>query len=168
MARRMMSRYFQLDDDDARVPLAELQGAIASYDANGDGVLQADEFRARAEASKVTAPGDDSRMVQRFMDGMDPWETIAAAVDADGSGSMSSQELVAFHAKMAEGSGAWELAAMTGGGGATRAEPEQKSGPAVGSMAPDFILEPLDGKALVRLSSFRGERPVALVFGSYT
>jgi len=38
----------------------------------------------------------------------------------------------------------------------------------VGDLAPDFDLKPLDGKATVKLSSFRGQKPVALVFGSYT
>jgi hypothetical protein len=38
----------------------------------------------------------------------------------------------------------------------------------VGAMAPDFTLEPRGGGAAVRLSSFRGRSPVALVFGSYT
>ena len=40
--------------------------------------------------------------------------------------------------------------------------------PAVGSPAPDFELPLRDGGGIVRLSSFRGDRPVALVFGSYT
>jgi hypothetical protein len=39
---------------------------------------------------------------------------------------------------------------------------------AVGDVAPDFELPTLDGAARVRLSSFRGTRPVVLVFGSYT
>lgn len=43
-------------------------------------------------------------------------------------------------------------------GGATR----------VGEMAPDFTLPTVDRKSEVRLSSFRGQRPVVLVFGSYT
>ena len=43
-------------------------------------------------------------------------------------------------------------------GGATR----------VGDMAPDFELPTVDRKARVRLASFRGKRPVVLVFGSYT
>jgi hypothetical protein len=38
----------------------------------------------------------------------------------------------------------------------------------VGDMAPDFKLATLDGKQQVTLSSFRGKRPVALIFGSYT
>lgn len=37
-----------------------------------------------------------------------------------------------------------------------------------GDVAPDFTLGSLDGKQKVRLSDFRGKRPVALVFGSYT
>ena len=39
---------------------------------------------------------------------------------------------------------------------------------AVGEPAPDFSLERYDQPTTVRLSQFRGERPVVLVFGSYT
>jgi hypothetical protein len=38
----------------------------------------------------------------------------------------------------------------------------------VGTEAPDFNLQTVDKTASVRLSSFRGDRPVVLVFGSYT
>lgn len=38
----------------------------------------------------------------------------------------------------------------------------------VGQPAPDFRLQTLDKTSYVQLSSFRGERPVVLVFGSYT
>jgi peroxiredoxin len=37
-----------------------------------------------------------------------------------------------------------------------------------GDPAPDFTLPAQDGKSRVTLSSFRGKRPVVLVFGSYT
>ncbi len=37
-----------------------------------------------------------------------------------------------------------------------------------GDLAPDFQLPTLDHQDTVRLSSFRGSRPVVLVFGSYT
>ena len=37
-----------------------------------------------------------------------------------------------------------------------------------GSMAPDFELATVDKAGKVRLSSFRGSKPVVLVFGSYT
>lgn len=37
-----------------------------------------------------------------------------------------------------------------------------------GKPAPDFQLKTVDGKSQVKLSSFAGEKPVALIFGSYT
>jgi hypothetical protein len=40
--------------------------------------------------------------------------------------------------------------------------------PEVGSDAPDFKLPRLGSTEQVRLSSFRGRKPVALIFGSYT
>ena len=39
---------------------------------------------------------------------------------------------------------------------------------AVGDAAPDFELPRLDGHGTVRLAALADERPVALVFGSYT
>jgi len=38
----------------------------------------------------------------------------------------------------------------------------------LGDPAPDFTLQTYDKTALVQLSSFRGQRPVVLIFGSYT
>lgn len=38
----------------------------------------------------------------------------------------------------------------------------------VGDPAPDFSLQRYDEPTTVRLSQFRGSRPVVLVFGSYT
>jgi peroxiredoxin len=38
----------------------------------------------------------------------------------------------------------------------------------VGDDAPDFTLKSPDGGQTVTLSDYRGKRPVALVFGSYT
>ena len=37
-----------------------------------------------------------------------------------------------------------------------------------GDMAPDFTLKSPAGKQKTTLSSYRGKKPVALVFGSYT
>ena len=38
----------------------------------------------------------------------------------------------------------------------------------VGELAPDFQLKAYESSSWVRLSSFRGDRPVVLIFGSYT
>ncbi len=40
--------------------------------------------------------------------------------------------------------------------------------PKAGDRAPDFELRDAKGDTTVRLSQFRGQRPVALVFGSVT
>ncbi len=40
--------------------------------------------------------------------------------------------------------------------------------PKAGDRAPDFELRDANGENPVRLSHFRGQKPVALVFGSYT
>ena len=40
--------------------------------------------------------------------------------------------------------------------------------PKVGDIAPDFELRDVHGEDTVRLSGFRGQKPVALIFGSFT
>ena len=40
--------------------------------------------------------------------------------------------------------------------------------PKIGEVAPDFQLLDVDGGNPVRLSDLRGQKPVALIFGSYT
>jgi len=44
----------------------------------------------------------------------------------------------------------------------------RRPAPEVGTEAPDFELQLLGTDEQVRLSSYFGDRPVALVFGSYT
>jgi Ca2+-binding EF-hand superfamily protein len=41
-------------------------------------------------------------------------------------------------------------------------------GPTISQSAPDFALRTQDGKRLIRLSQYRGVKPVVLVFGSFT
>jgi len=40
--------------------------------------------------------------------------------------------------------------------------------PRVGEAAPDFELDLHDGSGRLRISSYRGDRPVVLIFGSLT
>ena len=40
--------------------------------------------------------------------------------------------------------------------------------PKVGDVAPDFELRDSNGESPVRLSDFKGKKPVALIFGSFT
>jgi Ca2+-binding EF-hand superfamily protein len=41
-------------------------------------------------------------------------------------------------------------------------------GPRIGDQAPDFTLKTQDGQQTITLSQFRGQKPVVLVFGSFT
>ena len=45
---------------------------------------------------------------------------------------------------------------------------QESGGPDVGQEAPDFALRTLEGDREIKLSDFRGKKPVVLVFGSYT
>ena len=53
-----------------------------------------------------------------------------------------------------------------------RLMPAQKkmdaNAPRAGDIAPDFTLHDIEGQESVTLSDFRGKKPVALVFGSFT
>jgi hypothetical protein len=40
--------------------------------------------------------------------------------------------------------------------------------PKSGNLGPDFTLRDVNGRNPIRLSDFRGQKPVALVFGSFT
>ena len=48
------------------------------------------------------------------------------------------------------------------------ADQHEPLAPKAGDLAPDFELYDVSGTESVRLSAFRGDRPVALVFGSFT
>jgi hypothetical protein len=43
-----------------------------------------------------------------------------------------------------------------------------KLAPRAGNLAPDFTLHDIEGKKTITLSDFRGVKPVALTFGSFT
>jgi len=49
-----------------------------------------------------------------------------------------------------------------------RESPRSEGKLKAGDVAPDFTLATLDGKRKTTLRDFRGKRPVALIFGSYT
>ena len=49
-----------------------------------------------------------------------------------------------------------------------RSRPTEAGAPQVGDMAPTFKLKSLDGKSVTDLGSFKGKKPVVLLFGSYT
>ena len=45
---------------------------------------------------------------------------------------------------------------------------QQDDAPQVGDVAPVFTLKSLDGESETDIASFKGEKPIVLLFGSYT
>lgn len=169
-----VARYLQDDDDPLALDVDELDEAITVVDANGDDRVDREELTAvleeRARAG-VPLEGAMARMMAR----RDPWETLVGAIDGDRDGALGRTELVSFF-QDADGDGddRWDLAALIGRGAPAR---ERSAGDApahdglaaqVGQVAPDFTLGDAGGELEVTLSDFIGDRPVALIFGSYT
>ncbi len=141
-------------DPSAGLSRAALDAGLDRLDQDGDGALARAEF-ARAEVERPWAgPGE-------------AWELLLAAVDVhgDGDGRLSRAELGAYHEAMAGDDGL--LRGPPSGWSASGPGPAG-DGPPVGAPAPDFTLAPPDGGPPVRLSAWRGRKPVALIFGSYT
>ncbi len=168
-AQGVVTTYFQDDDDPQSLSLDELKRAVAAYDTDSDGTLRRSEFEARAEDRKVKLPGRMGRMMGMMMGDAEPWEILTETVDADGDGDIAGEELVAFVTERDDGDGVWTFdrgaaRGRRGGGGGER----PMSGVPEGQMAPDFTLIPPEGGKPVKLSAFRRNLPVALIFGSYT
>jgi len=88
---------------------------------------------------KITKAEASGPLLQRFRQ-----------FDANGDGVIDEAELERLTARFRGGR-------QGGSGGVDEGKP-----------APDFHLKTVDGKSQVKLSSFAGEKPVALIFGSYT
>ncbi len=172
--QRLVARHFQDDENPESLSLAELERSLAAYDADGDGTLDRREFEDRAASRRVEDPGGGSRMMRMAMRDVDLWDMLLQGIDDDGDGRISGDELVDFFKDRDDGDLVWTLGRTRGGaaGGAGRpgrqVSTRPMSGAPEGEMAPDFTLGPPEGGRPVRLSSFRRNLPVALIFGSYT
>jgi Ca2+-binding EF-hand superfamily protein len=154
--------YFQAGEQAQVLTKDELREAIERCDGNEDGSIDRQEFAGLA-AERGESLSDDARMMATLMENADPWESLVAASDEDRDGVIARTELLVFFDKHAGGEGVWDF--RNSGNGEDDAA---MSGPAPGTMAPDFELEPPEGGLAVRLSSYRDKLPVALIFGSYT
>jgi Ca2+-binding EF-hand superfamily protein len=83
-----------------------------------------------------------------------------SSFDKDGDGKLSRIELLKMNGR--PGTKVGEI--ITGPARGERYDDNLK----IGDPAPDFKLSDSSGKRMVTLSSFRGKKPVVLIFGSYT
>lgn len=156
-ALHLLGWYFQSDGRPESVDVDELVAAHEAYDADGNGRVGRREF----ERLAPSRAGFGRRPAGRWaglleVETTDPWERIVRGVDSNVDSFLSAAELAAFHRANA---GEWTFAAE---------DVFAPDGPAAGAVAPDFTLAGYDGGGAITLSSFAGERPVALIFGSYT
>ncbi len=161
LAQRVTMACFQGDDDGDHLALKELQDSFARLDANHDGSLDRAEFAAVA-ARAPQPPRALGRQAPK------PFAALLAVCDRDGDAELASTELVSFFLAMDDGDQVWTNPGARSRGGRGRGAERPPSGAPVGTLAPDFELQPPDGGPTVSLSSFRGKKAVALIFGSYT
>lgn len=146
-------------------------------DRNHDGELLADDFDWSENSSFVR----QSKQARQWF----------RAIDADSNGRISHAEWEAFFAKAARGKDHLnpdDLRALLQSppkkeGEKSKDEPSPlvlvkgllagelgsiHEGPDIGDEAPDLALKTQDGRQTIRLSDFRGKKPVVLIFGSFT
>jgi len=168
----VLGRYFQTDEDGLEVlTLEELARAFDEYQGSEgtDEELTRQEFRSRSGAREVELPGDGSMMMQSYVGGGGGWRRLTRGFDADRSKTLSLQELSAVFEELDVRELRFDQVRYDDGApGARFAERDYEAGLVPGSEVPDLTLSPLHGGPPVNLRSVAAERPVALIFGSYT
>jgi Ca2+-binding EF-hand superfamily protein len=137
--------------DEGSVALEEAAQRVMAMDGSGDGRVARAEFRTRGSEGRV---------------GTDEFGTLLAGIDADRDGLISAPEIGRWlERRDADGDGRLALRERMTAGPAPREGfiPAEEREP-----APDFVATALDGGLPVTLHSLLGERPLALIFGSYT
>jgi len=161
VSQMTLMRYFQGDEDPRELTRAELDSGFARHDESGDGALSKAEIDAALAVFDEGMPGPAPKMPE----GMKPSDTLIRVADRDESGTLILAELTAFFtARDPDGDGVWKMPRRRRG----KRGPRPPGGAAPGEPAPDFTLQPPGGGKAVTLTSFRGKKPVALIFGSYT
>ena len=153
----LIAWYLQTDDDPANVLAEEVRLAHRAFDRDGDGRVGRTEFERLADDRAVFGRRPSGRWMGLLeVETTDPWERLAEGVDGDDDGFLTWAELEAFHDR---NEADFDI------------DPGEVLAPRrslTGRRAPDFTLPTVDGSDTVTLSGFAGERPVALIFGSYT
>jgi len=131
-------------DKNQEVTKKEVNSWVKEHDKNNDGKLDKDEF------------GNPRR-----------GEFIIGMLDKDEDSMVSLAEFTTEFDKAAGEAGVIKVATRRRGNRGGRTRPSDGA-PKVGVVAPEIHLSYKDGKSKAKLSSFKGKKPVALIFGSYT
>ena len=129
------------------------QGGFGEADANEDKKVDAKELK---------------EYVSGRLDGFDQFEALFKELDSDKNDAISEEEfgnrMAAVRKVINSKNDAAEKPEASNQRPARRRPPSLK----VGDMAPIFKLKSLDGKSETDLASFKGKKPVILIFGSYS
>lgn len=173
MLPRVMTSLFNGDEDRSRLSVDEMMASFSRFDTSGDDRLDAVEYAALVENYEG---GELSRMERMMVTIPDEISALAELVAGEQKEAIERADLETSFARLDEDDDQlieFDLEQMNRMGGArSRGDRGGRamSGPAEGTPAPDFTLPLLDSaeEQTVTLSSFAGDRPVALIFGSYT
>lgn len=165
---RLVGRQFQVDETHAALGREELAAAFSDYDADGDGAISEQEFAARADERAVELPGDGSMMMQSYTGWGEPWGGLLRVLDADASESLALAELEAVFPADADEVRFDRDRCDDGRPGDRFERADYERGLPVGAPVPELELTRLEGEGTVTLGAFERERPLALIFGSYT
>ncbi|MFQ5655289.1 MAG: EF-hand domain-containing protein [Planctomycetota bacterium] len=153
MTPRILHRYFQTDHEGQEEGLtrAALSTAFEAYDRDGNGAIDREEFKEESE-QRAARPIPGIGEYDRF-------RHLLAEIDGSGDGILDLGELHAYFKQQDEdGDGALTfgetgrrgagMRGRGGGGGGGRGGGSAGGwpGPAAGEIAPDFTLEPHDGR----------------------
>jgi len=152
-------------NDDGKVTETEFVTYVEKLDLDADGVLDSTEMK--------SAFGSRARRMQPEM-----LVRMTSGLDTDSDGDLQVTEITALFAKLDADKDAVlserEMPARRPSRGRP-ANPRRNAQrpaevvPQIGEVAPDFELPYVeDMEKTIKLSSFRGKKPVALIFGSYT
>ena len=129
------------------------QGGFGEADANDDKKVDAKELKQYASGK---------------LPDFDQFEALFKELDTDKDGAVSEKE---FENRMAavQKIMASQPGAATQLGARNRRNARQRPASLkIGQVAPTFKLKSLDGESETDLASFKGKKPVVLIFGSYT